>query len=98
MRHIFIIISFLLIGTLSFAQKGKIEGKVSDAKTGQPLIGVSVINSATKKGSATDVEGRYSIVTEGVQKVSLIFTYNGVTQQIDEAHLLCGSPALSGRK
>ena len=90
MRQIFILITFILLSTLSFAQKGKIEGKVSDAKTGQPLTGVSVINSASKKGSATDVEGRYSIVTEGVQKVSLIFTYNGVTQQIDDIEIVNG--------
>ncbi len=90
MRHIFIIFVFLLISTISFAQKGNIEGKVSDAKTGQPLTGVSVINKATKKGSSTDIEGRYSIATDGLQKVSLVFTYNGVTQQVDDIEIING--------
>jgi CarboxypepD_reg-like domain/TonB-dependent Receptor Plug Domain len=70
-----------------FAQKGKIEGKVSDTKTGQPLTGVSVILKSTGKGTFTDVEGRYSLVVSGVPKVSLVFSYSGVTQQIDEVEI-----------
>ncbi|MEO7767743.1 MAG: carboxypeptidase-like regulatory domain-containing protein, partial [Ferruginibacter sp.] len=72
------------------AQKGKIEGKVIDAKTGQPLTGVSVIIKSNNRGTSTNLEGRYSINTEGAGKVSMIFTYNGVTQQVDEIEVAEG--------
>jgi hypothetical protein len=90
MKSVLLFIISLGFSFTSFAQKGKIEGKVADAKTGQPLSGVSVVNKATKKGSASDVEGRYTLSTEGAQKVSLVFTYNGVTQQIDDIEIVEG--------
>lgn len=90
MKSVLLFIISLGFSLISFAQKGKIEGKVTDVKTGQPLTGVSVVNKATKQGSATDVEGRYSIATDGTQKVSLVFTYNGVTQQIDDIEIING--------
>ncbi|MFN0082105.1 MAG: outer membrane beta-barrel protein [Ferruginibacter sp.] len=90
MKSVLLFIISLGFSVISFAQKGKIEGKVTDAKTGQPLTGVSVLNKATKQGSATDVEGRYTIATDGTQKVTLVFTYNGVTQQIDDIEIING--------
>lgn len=41
---------------------GKIAGTVTDAKTGEPLIGVNVIVVGTSYGAATDFEGSYSIL------------------------------------
>ncbi len=90
MRSTLLVTIFIFISLISFAQKGKIEGKVIDSKTGQPLAGVSVVNKTTKQGSATNVEGRYTINIEGVKTVSLLFTYNGVTQQIDEIEIKDG--------
>lgn len=84
MKSLFISIIFLSSSFISFAQKGKIEGKVTDSKTGQPLTGVSVINKANNKGAATNVDGIYFISIDGASKVSLIFSYNGVTQQVDD--------------
>ena len=84
MKSLLIIITCLSSSFISFAQKGKIEGKVTDSKTGQPLTGVSVINKANNKGAATNVDGRYFISIDGASKVSLIFSYNGVTQQVDD--------------
>ncbi|MEO5888758.1 MAG: outer membrane beta-barrel protein [Ferruginibacter sp.] len=90
MRFLPILISFITLSLASFAQKGKIEGKVTDSKTGQPLTGVSVINKANNRGTSTDIEGRYTINVEGAGKVSLIFTYNGVTQQVNEIEITDG--------
>lgn len=63
--------SFLAGGTT-----GKITGKVSDAKTGEPLVGVNVMVEGTMLGAATDVNGDYVIlnVPPGVYvlKVSMI--------------------------
>jgi len=87
MKFLLILITFISLSFTSFAQKGKIEGKVTDSKTGQALTGVSVINKISGKGAATDIEGRYSISIEGAAKVSLVFSYNGVTQQVDEIEI-----------
>ncbi len=91
MRSILLAITLLLSSIVSFAQKGKIEGKVTDSKTGQPLIGVTVTNKQTGKGTSTDVEGRYTIVVEGASKISLVFSYNGVTQPIDDIEIKNGT-------
>ncbi|MCP9750529.1 TonB-dependent receptor [Ferruginibacter sp. HRS2-29] len=90
MRLLILLTAFLSMGFASFAQKAKIEGKVTDAKTGQPLTGVSVINKANNFGTSTDVEGRYSLNIDGAAKVSLVFTYNGVTQQVDDIEIKDG--------
>lgn len=42
-------------------QTGKIVGKVTDKKTGAPVIGASVLIQGTKSGAAADFEGFYSI-------------------------------------
>lgn len=93
MRLLILLAAFLTISATSFAQKGKIEGKVTDAKTGQPLQGVSVIIKANGRGASTNTEGRYTINTDGISKISLIFTYNGVTQQVDDIEIADGKVA-----
>ena len=45
----------------SFSQTGKIEGKVTDSKTGTTLSGVSVTAAGSEKGGATDIDGRFII-------------------------------------
>ena len=48
--------------SISFAgQTGKIAGKITDAKTNDPLIGVTVILDGTRMGAATDIDGYYYI-------------------------------------
>ena len=50
----------------AFAQggSGKVVGKLTDKKTGEILIGVTVMAQNTTKGAVTDVEGRYQLVLE----------------------------------
>ena len=51
---------FIMLGATVFAQgTGKIAGTVSDAKTGETLIGVSVKITGTTRGVGTDVDGKY---------------------------------------
>jgi len=42
-------------------QRGIIAGLITDAETGEPIIGASVLVQGTGIGAATDVEGRYRI-------------------------------------
>jgi outer membrane receptor for ferrienterochelin and colicin len=59
------IVSVLLAGTVSFVfagNTGKIAGKVTDAKTKEPLIGANVAIPGTSLGASTDVNGDYTIL------------------------------------
>ncbi len=56
-----LLFSFILIST-SFAQNvGSISGKITDAKTGESLIGVNIILKGTYYGAATDINGNFRI-------------------------------------
>lgn len=61
---------------------GKIAGKVTDAETGEPLIGINVIIDGTTIGAATDINGNYiinnvepgvyTLVLSGVDRKSVV--------------------------
>lgn len=90
MRLLGLIILIVGFSFNSFSQKAKIEGKVTDAKSGLPLSGVSVVIKSTNKGTSTDLEGRYILNVDVNTKLSLVFSYNGVTQQVDEIEAVDG--------
>ena len=87
MRIVVLFIHFITFSLISFAQKGKIEGNVTDAVSGQPLTGVSVLVKGSKRGTATDIAGHYIISVDGMEKVSLVFSYNGVTQEVGDIQI-----------
>jgi TonB-linked SusC/RagA family outer membrane protein len=60
------------------AQQQKVTGKVIDATTNEPLVGVNVAVEGTTVGALTDVGGNYSIVLPG-STGTLAFTYIGYT-------------------
>ncbi|MDR6785565.1 hypothetical protein ABIE26_004275 [Pedobacter africanus] len=70
---------FLIIGATVFAQTGKISGKVSDKKTGETLIGVTVKIKGTTQGASTDVDGKYVLGGLTAGKYMLEATYIGYT-------------------
>ncbi|WP_345330015.1 TonB-dependent receptor [Mucilaginibacter defluvii] len=56
------------------AKPGRITGKVTDAKTGETLIGVTVRVSGRPNGASTDVNGRFSLQVEpGTYNVALSY-------------------------
>jgi TonB-dependent starch-binding outer membrane protein SusC len=64
------------------AQQQRVTGKVLDAATNEPLIGVNVAVEGTTVGTITDVKGTYSLVLPGTAK-TLVFTYIGyVTEKV----------------
>lgn len=71
------ITQFLFAGTA-----GKITGKVTDASTGEPLIGVNVIVPATGQGGATDLDGRYMILNVPPGEYDINCTMIGYTRQV----------------
>lgn len=58
------------------AQKHSISGYVTDASSGEPLIGVAVIDQATSLGTVTGNSGYYSISLEAGEK-TLVVSYLG---------------------
>lgn len=71
-----------LQGFSSVAQSvGKIAGKVTDKKTGEALIGLTVKVQGSTKGTSTDVEGRYALAGLTPGKHTLVFSYVGYTSK-----------------
>jgi TonB-dependent starch-binding outer membrane protein SusC len=65
----------LFISVLSFSQDRTISGKVTDAKDGTPLPGVSVQVKGQSKGATTDMNGSFSLPV--VSGATLVFTHTG---------------------
>ena len=87
-------ISLLLILTTvaSFSQQtGKISGKVTDSKSGETLIGLTVKITGATLGASTDVEGRYTLGNLNPGKYSLSFSYIGYqSKNITEIEVTAG--------
>ena len=71
----------VLIPALSYAQQGKIRGKVIDDGTGEALFGVTVVIKGTTKGGITDFDGAFEINVEpGTYDIQASFvSYKTVT-------------------
>lgn len=52
---------FLLTSICTFAQEGTIRGMVFDDKTGETLVGVTILVQDTTMGTTTDLDGQFSI-------------------------------------
>jgi len=58
------------------ARAQQVSGTVRDAQTGDPLPGVNVVVKGTTLGTATDLEGRYSLTVPSLQD-TLVFSFVG---------------------
>lgn len=66
------------VGFTAVAQTGKATGTVTDSN-GEPLIGATVLLKGTKKGTATDLDGRFSI--DAPAGSTLVISYVGSKTQ-----------------
>lgn len=73
---------FLFIG-VSQAQKGKIEGKVTDAKSNRPLAGVSVTVKGIQTGTATNVDGRF-VLSVNPGTITLVLSFQGAEKEVTD--------------
>ncbi|MBQ8463848.1 MAG: TonB-dependent receptor [Prevotella sp.] len=74
-------LTIVLAPTLALAQH-TIRGTVSDVRTGEPLIGASVIVKTEKThGAVTDIDGRFSILTKKEAPLTLRVEYLGYRAQ-----------------
>jgi len=78
----------LFLGITAYAQTGKISGVVSDKKTGETLIGVTVKIKGTTKGVSTDVDGKYVLQAMANGKHTLEFSYVGYqTKEVSDVEV-----------
>ena len=69
MKHLF---TLLFIFSVFFAKAQTIKGKVSDATTGENIVGASVKLLETDKGTLTDATGAFSLEGKGKLQISFI--------------------------
>ena len=74
MKPLLLIATFLFTISFSFAQKGRIAGKITDSKTGTPVAGVTVLIKETSKGIATNLDGNFELNIETGKKYTLIIS------------------------
>ena len=77
-KRLFTAFLAVVAGTLLMqAQNIRVTGTVTEAATGEPLIGVSVAIQGTTQGVVTDLDGQYAIDTKA--DAVLLFGYLGYT-------------------
>ena len=62
MNRIFtVLLFFLVLPIVAFAQSGQLRGTITDQENGEPLVGANVLVVGTSQGAATDINGEYVI-------------------------------------
>ncbi|RFZ92127.1 TonB-dependent receptor [Mucilaginibacter conchicola] len=81
MKRIFtisgLLVLFTFFSTALFAQNVTVRGKVTDAKTGETLVGVTVAVKGTTTGAQTDANGAFSLSV--ASNATLTISYLGYT-------------------
>jgi hypothetical protein len=91
-KRIFVTLLLFLImealPILAFAQTGRLTGRVTDAATGTPIPGATVLLEGTTIGQATDAEGRYLIIGIPPGSYNVRFSSVGYTTKVVEGFRL----------
>ena len=58
---------------MAWAQKSNIKGQVVDAASGEPLMGVAVVQQGTSHGVSTDLDGKYELDVPASATISFTF-------------------------
>ena len=79
MRILFLSV-FILTAVLGFSQSVGVSGTLTDAETGEALIGATVVEKGTTNGTITDIDGNYQLNVSGPD-ATLIFSFVGYASQ-----------------
>lgn len=84
------LLTLILSGLLAMSVQAQvsIKGQVVDSRTGEALIGVSILVKGTVLGTITDVEGNFNLDVKSPPPVSLIISsvgYERIELDIDQA-------------
>ena len=73
-KTLFIYFFFILISLSAFSQENIVSGKVTDHETGKPLAFVNIVVNDSRKGVATDIDGKFRIYSKvPVKKLRLSY-------------------------
>ena len=91
MKLVPLLLTFFTLSFIADAQTGKIEGKVTDAKTGTAISGVSVSVNGDKTITATNIEGYFVFSADAGKKYSIKLTSIGYqSKEITETEVTAG--------
>lgn len=71
----------IICATLTLQAQNTVSGTVTDAETGEPLIGTNILLSGTATGTTTDVNGQFSITNNAPFPWTLDVSYTGYASQ-----------------
>lgn len=77
MKILLLISAVILLGGNLYAQQA-VSGSVTEASTGEPLPGATIILKGTTTGAVTNVDGQYSLNVPNLQD-TLVFSFVGYT-------------------
>ncbi|MDO4185211.1 MAG: TonB-dependent receptor [Bacteroidales bacterium] len=64
-----------------------LSGRVTDASTGEPLVGVSIYNPQRRTGTTTDANGYYNLTQPNNVDFELVFSYVGYASKTHQLKL-----------
>ena len=72
---------FLMLFSISMFAQSTVSGKITDAESGEGLIGANIIISGTTTGTTTDLDGNYTLTSDRALPWTLEVSYTGFTNQ-----------------
>lgn len=79
---IFTLSMLLTLGALSgWAQSATVSGTITEADTGEPLIGATIVEQGTTNGTVTDLDGRFQMTASSPDAI-LEVSYIGFQTQV----------------
>ena len=77
----YIITCLIILITFSFTEAQTLKGSVKDDKSGETLIGASVVISGTQNGASTNVNGEFEIKYSGEYPIKLDVNFIGYSSK-----------------
>ena len=78
-KLIFVFFLTLTVAAASAQQENTVTGNVTEAESGEPIPGVSIIIKGTNSGTITDFDGNYTLQASGSD--TLVFSFVGMANQ-----------------
>ena len=94
MKYYFLIVT-LLLTVFGFAQKGKIEGKITDATSGSKISAVSIFIVETNTTIIADIDGRYHASLDSNKTYSFRFSAVGYKTKLVEDILVISNQIIN---
>lgn len=85
-KYLLVALFFFLVSNLVSAQKYTISGYIEDAATGEKMIGASIYDAKSQKGTTTNVYGFYSL-TLPADTVNIVIRYIGYQTSFNKLFL-----------